>query len=107
MTRLLTNAERAAIIADKKAPRVTAEYMLKRISFVEYQRLGKTMTLCIMTLDNGYTVRGESACVSLENYDQLLGENYAYDDAFKKLWPLFGFLLAENLYLGRLKNGHN
>jgi Phage protein (N4 Gp49/phage Sf6 gene 66) family len=53
------------------------------------------VTIGSITLDNGYSVRGESACVNPENYNQQIGEKIAYDNAFRQLWPLFGFLLAE------------
>lgn len=83
--------------ASKPAPKVTKEYMASRIASVDYTRLGATTTLCNLTLDNGYSVLGQSACVSPENYDEEVGQGYAYKDAFAKLWPLFGFLLAEQL----------
>lgn len=41
-------------------------------------------------------MRGESACVNPENYDEEIGTTIAYDNAFKQLWPLFGFMLAED-----------
>jgi len=45
-------------------------------------------------------VRGESACVNPANYNQQIGEHYALIDAKRKLWPLFGFLLAEDNFRG-------
>lgn len=78
------------------APRVTKEYIDGRISSFNFLKVGETVTIANIILDNGYSVRGESACVSVENYNQEIGERYAYDDAFKKLWPLFGFWLAES-----------
>ena len=50
-------------------------------------------------LDNGFSVSGESACVNPENYNQQIGEKIAFDNAFRQLWPLFGFLLAEKYKL--------
>jgi hypothetical protein len=80
------------------APKVTKEYMESRISAHEFHRLGGTVTVCNLVLDNGYSVRGESACVSLANFNREIGEKIAYENAFSKLWPLFGFALAEKLY---------
>jgi len=77
------------------AERITKEHIESRIKEKEFIRIGETVTLCHITLDNGYSVRGESACVNPENYNQEIGERIAYDNAFGKLWPLFGFLLAE------------
>ena len=81
----------------KKLPgdRVTTEYMKSCIRDVGFVRIGEKVTVCCIELDNGYCVLGQSACVSPENYNQEIGEKIAYDNAFDKLWPLFGFLLAE------------
>lgn len=81
------------------APRVTEEQIKSRIAETHYARLGGgTHTVCFIRLDNGYVVTGESACVHPENFDAKIGQDLAYQDAFKKLWPLFGFLLAEQLH---------
>jgi Phage protein (N4 Gp49/phage Sf6 gene 66) family len=92
---LLTNEELDKALAASPAERVTKEYMESRIASTDFTRLAGTVTICSITLDNGYSVRGESACVNPENYNQQIGEKIAYDQAFGKLWPLFGFLLAE------------
>lgn len=61
---------------------------------------GRT-TVCLLTLDNGYTVRGESSCVDKANYDREVGEQWAFKDAFRKVWPLLGFRLADQLAFGQ------
>lgn len=98
-TMVISDEEANARLEQKTAPRVTKEDIERRIARHEFTRLSGTVTLCTVTLDNGYSVYGESACVSPENYDQQLGEKYAYEAAFRKLWPLFGFLLAETLFV--------
>lgn len=57
-------------------------------------------TLCQLTLENGYTVIGKSACVDSENFDASLGRHYAKEDAINEVWPLEGYLLAERIYNG-------
>lgn len=57
-----------------------------------------TLTHCVITLPCGYTVTGESACVDPANYNKELGEKYALEQAVDKLWPLEGYLLANDLY---------
>jgi hypothetical protein len=57
---------------------------------VELSRL----TFCVLVLRNGYTVTGEPACVSPENFDAELGRKIARQNAIDKCWPLFGFALA-------------
>ena len=81
------------------APTVTLEGMLAKVADSQFLLLpdGRT-TLCILTMTSGFTVRGESSCVCKENYNQELGEKYAREDAVKKLWPMEGYLLAEDLY---------
>lgn len=58
---------------------------------------GRT-TLCQLTLANGFTVTGESACVSIENFDKGIGEDIARNNAVDKVWQLEGYLLAEERY---------
>lgn len=84
------------------APRVTEAMIRDRVTDVTFTRLNETVTICNIQLDNGYSVRGESACVDPANYNEDLGKHYAEADARKKLWPLFGFLLAEQLWINRV-----
>lgn len=99
---LITNEELAKKLSESPAERVTEEYMKSRISDTRFTAIGGTVTHCRITLDNGFSVSGESACVNPENYNQEIGQKIAHDNAFRQLWPLFGFLLAEkNKVLGR------
>ena len=58
---------------------------------------GRT-TICTITMVNGFTVNGFSACVDAKNFDAALGRKYSYENAFEALWPLEGHLLAERLH---------
>lgn len=80
------------------APRVTEADVDAAIVGDTYTVLpdGRT-TICTLTLDNGYTVRGEASCVCVENFDRALGEQYSYADARRRVWPLLGFRLADKL----------
>lgn len=86
-----------ALVETKTAPRVTAQSIEARIAKVEYVRHGATTTICFITMVNGYVADGLSACASPENFDPAIGERYAYDAAFKKLWSLEAYLLLEKL----------
>lgn len=55
------------------------------------------LTFCVLLLRNGYTVTGESACASPENFDEDLGRKIARTNAVSKLWPLMGYALRERL----------
>lgn len=57
-----------------------------------------TLTACLLTLRNGYTVLGESACVDPENFDVDIGRKIAKENAKNKIWALEGYLLKEHLY---------
>ena len=57
-----------------------------------------TLTFCVLVLKNGFTVTGESACASPENFDPEIGKKIAYENARNKIWQLEGYLLKENLH---------
>lgn len=92
---LISDTELSQKLDKSPAPRVTKKQIEGRIASVDFVRQFETVTICNIKLDNGFSVRGESACVNPENYNQEIGERIAYDNAFDKLWVLFGFLLAE------------
>lgn len=79
--------------------RMTLQEIEARIVDTTFLKLGETVTICSLTLDNGYSVRGESACVDARNYNQPIGEKLARDQAIARLWPLFGFMLSEARHL--------
>jgi len=55
------------------------------------------LTFCVLTLRNGFTVTGESACASPENFDAELGRKIARANAVNKVWPLMGYQLRSML----------
>ena len=56
------------------------------------------LTFCVLVLRNGFTVTGESACASPENFDPEIGRNIARQNAVNKIWPLLGFSLKQKLH---------
>ncbi len=58
------------------------------------------LTFCVLVLRNGFTVTGESACASPENFDAELGRQIARANAVDKVWPLMGYALRERLAAG-------
>ena len=58
---------------------------------------GTTLTVCALTLRNGYIVTGESAAASPENFDKEIGRKIARENARNKIWALEGYLLREKL----------
>ena len=55
------------------------------------------LTFCVLTLRNGFTVTGESACASPENFDAEIGRKIARQNAEQKVWPLMGYHLKQQL----------
>lgn len=55
------------------------------------------LTFCVLVLRNGFTVTGESACASPENFDAEIGRKFAREKAVEKIWPLLGFRLRDGL----------
>ena len=78
---------------------ITKEFLESKIKDVQYHVVeGTTVTVCTITVENGFTAVGHSACVSKENFDQHLGETYAYENALEKLWEVYGFWLRQKLF---------
>lgn len=55
------------------------------------------LTFCVLVLKNGFTVTGESACASPENFDAEIGRQIARQNAVQKIWPLMGYELRTKL----------
>lgn len=55
------------------------------------------LTFCVLVLRNGFTVTGESACASPDNFDAELGRKIARQNAMQKIWPLMGYELRSKL----------
>ena len=82
------------------APRLTPQTIQDTIKKCEFHKLTDVLTVCVLTLVNGFTVTGESACASPENYDKTIGEKIARENAVDKIWPLEGYLLKQRLFEG-------
>ena len=109
---MTTDAQIEAEIQAKglTAPRVTPQQIEDSIkaqyTFTAYSALGegvprvdelKLLTIAVLVLKNGFTVTGESACASPENFDAELGAKIAVQNAKSKIWPLEGYLLKSKL----------
>lgn len=79
--------------------KVTVGDIFDKIRNAQYLNIpGSTTTICYLTMQNGFTILGQSACVDPKDYNVALGEKYAYEDAVEKIWQLEGYLLAERRY---------
>ena len=78
--------------------RVTPDMLDAEIEAEDYHVFpGSCLTVCALTLRNGFTVTGESACASVVNFDAEVGRKIARANAREKLWPLLGFRLRDQL----------
>jgi hypothetical protein len=90
----------AATLDAKGFPRVTKESIEEKIKDVQYMSplvMGGAMTICFITMKNGWVSHGVSATASIGNFDEEIGKHYAYENAFRPLWQLEGYLLREKL----------
>lgn len=58
----------------------------------------KLVTICIIILENGFKVEGTSACVDPKIYNEVIGQEEAYKNAFEKIWEKEGYLLKQKLF---------
>jgi hypothetical protein len=65
----------------------------------------RSLTFCLLVLRNGFTVTGESACASAENFNAEIGRRIARENAIAKVWPLMGYALREQLAHGAWIHG--
>ncbi len=79
------NAAEGVVADNDNQPPVPADHPLRLLTF------------CVLVLKNGYTVTGESACASPENFDAELGKKIARQSAVNKIWPLMGYELRSKL----------
>ena len=81
------------------APRLTPSLIDSVIKAVDYHVFeGSCLTVCCMTLLNGFTITGESACASPDNFDEEIGKKIAFEQARSKIWMLEGYLLKDRLF---------
>lgn len=85
----------------KPAPQtVTMEHLESLVVAEEYinPKLAPTLTICVLLLKNGFSLRGESACADPRMFDEAKGREFARRDAIQKAWPLEGYLLRQRLH---------
>ena len=84
-------------MTDNKVTALDTEKAVKSEEYV-YAESAPTLTICVLTVDNGFAVVGVSACVDPANFDPVIGREIAYKDALGKFQSYLGFRLAEKLH---------
>jgi hypothetical protein len=96
--------EAEIVVKGLDAPRLTPAHIDACIVGEAYHIFpGTTVTICVITLVNGFHVTGESACASPENFDEAIGRTVARSNARDKVWQLEGYRLKQHLF--DLSNG--
>ena len=83
---------------DTNTKKITPEMVESVIISEEYHVFGDTFTVCVLLLQNGYSVVGKSGCARGSIFDAKEGEKYARESAVREIWPLEGYLLKQQLY---------
>lgn len=60
------------------------------INNIDYTHTGK-MSICRLTLKNGFEIIGTSGVLDRKRFNAEIGEKYSYENAFNKLWELEGY----------------
>lgn len=75
--------------------KISKDFLESEIVNVEYNRLSKTLTHCSITVKCGFVFTGESACVDESTFDEQIGRQIAYNNAFNAMWLPYGLWLAK------------
>lgn len=96
---IMSLEEAKQAVATKTLPKVTEQSIKDKIEDISYV-YHDHLTICIITMLNGFMVHGVSAPASIGNYDPNVGQRYAFENAFRQLWQLEGYMLREKLAFG-------
>ncbi len=77
---------------------VTREGIEALIEKVEYHHHENQVSVCFITLKNGFKVTGISGVVDTSFFKAEIGEKYAYENAFNKIWELEGYRLQWEIF---------
>jgi len=79
-------------------PRITGEDIDNLIIAEQYHVFNDAkITICCLTLVNGYGVIGDSACAARQDFDEDIGRRIAHAEARAKIWQLEGYRLRQRI----------
>lgn len=79
-------------------PRLTPDSVEACIQGEQYHQFpGTVLTVCCLTLVNGFNTIGHSAPASEGNFDEELGQKIARRKAKEQIWALEGYRLKSDL----------
>jgi hypothetical protein len=88
------------------APRLSPDMVDSVIVSEEYHVFNGKHMVCCLTLKNGYTVIGESAVVSPENFREDLGRRFSREKAREKVWAAESYLLQQRVHQESVNHIH-
>ena len=75
--------------------RITEEevdYMVENAEDIQFYHFqGTTTIVCLLTLENGFSIVGSGACINMADFDQNMGEEIALNKAKEQIWELEGY----------------
>lgn len=88
----MTEVTETELVSKAKAPSVSKEQLEANIVSEKFITEG-LLTICVLTLKNGFMPVGHSAYAFPEKYDAEIGKRLAREDALDKVWMLMGYEL--------------
>lgn len=86
-----------------KEYKLTKEMLENQIANVDYQVLiPNKLVHCTITVINGYRFTGEASVIDPSRFDLNIGKQVAYENAFDKMWPVYGYLVQDQMYNANL-----
>lgn len=86
-----------ALVATLPERKLTKEFLESEVKEKHFTRIGDRITHCRIVTHSGFEFTGESAVVDAKNFDEKLGEQYAYEQALDGMWMPYGFWLHKAL----------
>jgi hypothetical protein len=77
--------------------KVTKQEVLDAITEEKYVQVGRKITICHLTLADGFEVTGQSAVVDAATFDVKIGNEMAKENAISKAWTHMGSILQDRL----------
>lgn len=95
----LEDSDKQAADVQKTPNRVSLDSIKAKIIKEEYTHpvMIPHMTICLLMVSNGFVVLGKSTPADVDNFNEALGKQFAYEDAVRQLWPLEAYLLREKM----------
>lgn len=95
----LDETDAASAVVQKTLNRAELAKIKDKVEHIDYIHPERHphMTLCLVTMINGFVLVGKSAPADPANYNEELGFRFSFEDALRQAWPLEAYLIRERL----------